>query len=137
MDFSMFELAVRSKYRFVSKKGLLAIEDLYDLKLTDLDDIAKNVFHDLKQSQDVSFISNKTKGSKELELKLDILKYIIDIRMKEEDKKKTRNKNLETINQLKQIALRKQDEKLNNMEMDEILKEIKRLEEESGMTEVV
>jgi hypothetical protein len=86
----MFEDAIRQKIRFDSPKGLLTAEDLWDLPLqstvsgkANLDDIARALHKQLKNGDDVSFVSTATKSDPTVQLKFDIVKYVIEQKMKE------------------------------------------------------
>lgn len=73
----MFEKAAKCKLRFQSSKGALSVEDLFDLSLTSLDNLAKDVNRQLKAEVEESFIEKKSQNSSDLELRLDILKHVI------------------------------------------------------------
>lgn len=85
----MFAQAARLKLRFNTSKGLLTVEDLFDLPLSkgviNLNDLAKAVSRQLKAEQldDEDFVGTKTKSSSALQLQLDILKYVIAEKLKE------------------------------------------------------
>ncbi len=83
---NLFEAASRQKLRFESPRGLLAVEDLWDLPLTalspnrmNLDSIAIALHNELKVAGNVvSFVDETpTAGDATLELKLGIVKHII------------------------------------------------------------
>lgn len=92
-DITMFEQASRLQLRFDSAKGQLTVEDLWrkDIPLTsttgkvNLDDIAKGLHRQLKDIDDVSFVTPSARKDKGLQLKFDIVKYIIDVRVAERD----------------------------------------------------
>ena len=80
---NMFEQASRSKLRFKAQNGLIATEDLWDLPLTHLDVIAKGLRKELRETED-SFIDEK-KGNNKLELRFEIVKYVITTKIAERD----------------------------------------------------
>lgn len=79
---NIFEIAVRQKLRFSSTTfAALSAEDLFDLSLSALDDIAKGINRQINAEKEESFLSeNKNAVRKDLELKLEILKHIIGVR---------------------------------------------------------
>jgi len=81
MSTNIFELAARGKLRFASKRfASLAVEDLFDLTLRELDDIAKGINRSINSEKEESFLSeNKNPLQKDLELRLEILKYVINV----------------------------------------------------------
>lgn len=87
----MFETASRLKLVFNSPKGLLKVEDLWDLPLTskngvNLNDIARGLNRELMNSdENVSFVDevSSTSDNAILKLKFDIVKHIIDVKLSE------------------------------------------------------
>src|ERR1019366_4994663 len=87
----MFTKASRLKLRFASPAGLVSTEDLWDLPLTsgtgkaNLDDIAKALFRQLKSDDNSSFVVKERKSDETLQLKFDVVKHIIDVRVAENE----------------------------------------------------
>lgn len=113
----MFEKAARIKLRFSTPKGLLTVEDLFDLPLTsgtgkaNLDDLAKELHRQLKD-EDVSFVTPTAKKDEDDQLAFELVKHVIGIRIAERDEaaKKTeqaaaRQKIMALIDQKKDAAL--------------------------------
>ena len=71
----MFEKSTLYKFRFKAENGIITVEDLWDLPLTQLDTIAKNLRKELRDVED-SFIDEKVKPNN-VEERFDIVKYII------------------------------------------------------------
>lgn len=86
---TIFETAARKKLRFDSPKGLLSVEDLWDLPLTSksgsLDTIACQLFKQLKSDDSVSFVTAAKKSDATVQLKFDVVKHVIDVRVAERD----------------------------------------------------
>jgi len=80
----MFEKATRMKLRFKVGNGNATVEDLWDLSLTALDGVAKELYKEVKD-EEISFIK-KTRKKVVPSLKLDIVKHIIEVRLGEEKK---------------------------------------------------
>jgi len=87
----MFEKAARLKLRFETVKGQVTVEDLWDMPLVSreisspgfsLDEMAIAINGKLKIKQE-SFVTPLTCDDSILSLKLDILKRVIEIKMKE------------------------------------------------------
>ena len=87
----MFEKAVRIKLRFATVGGSLNVEDLWDLPLTstrgraNLNDIAKSVSKELRETTEEEFVNPKPKADDGLQLKMDIVKHVIAIRQAENE----------------------------------------------------
>jgi len=94
----MFEKITRKKVRFESPRGLLSIEDVWDLPLRKgmltLDDMAKNLSKELRDNEE-SFVSDKKEVKIIImKLKFKAIKHIIGVKLKDEEacKKKVENK---------------------------------------------
>jgi hypothetical protein len=81
---NMFEVATRSKMRFPFR-GVISVEDLWDLSVQNLDAIFKGLNSELKQVQEESLLNTKTKEDKELDIKIEIVKYIVQVKLEEEN----------------------------------------------------
>lgn len=125
---NIFEQATRKKIRFALNGGAetISTEELWELKLTDLDKIAVAIDAKLgAEKSQKSFIGKKTKSeSSILTLKLDVLKAIIDVKMDEEEKAKVKNEKKAQIELLEEILAKKQ---LNKLETSSIASIEKRL----------
>ena len=62
---NIFEMATRNKFRF-PYKGLISVEDLWDLSHVQLDSIYKNLNKEIKQTQEESLLSAKNSEDAEL-----------------------------------------------------------------------
>ena len=133
---SNFEKASRLKLRFSTNKGELSVEDLWDLSLESLDTIAKAVNKKLKDESEESFIGKKSSNNAVLELKMDILKEVIEVKLKEKEAKASRVIKSAKLAQLKELANNKANEQLSGMSLEEINKLILELETEDQQFQV-
>lgn len=124
----LFEQASRIKLTFVTTKGILSTENLWDLSLESLDTIAKAVNRELKASEEESFVKTRTKANTELQLKLDILKRIIQVKLEEVDAKKQRLEKANQLSLLKSLQADKKLQELQSLSAEEITKRIAELE---------
>lgn len=123
----MFEQAVRQKLRFKLSNGFATTEDLWDLSLQSLDTLAKSLNKQVKESEEESFISTKTKENKELELKFEVVKHIIKVKLDEAAEKKTRLEKAQRKAKIKEILEEKENESLKGKSTEELLKELDNL----------
>lgn len=115
----MFEVASRLKVRF-NYKGLCTVEDLWDLPLTALDKIYKELNASLKGAQEDSLLEVKTSKNEELELKVNLIKYIVSTRLKEQsDRENARERSMQKQKILK-IMSEKEDAKLQSKSLEEL-----------------
>lgn len=131
---SIFEKAVRNKLRFESSKGWLTVEDLWDLSLNSLDTVAKKVNKQLRDSHEESFLTAaKPSSNKTLELQLEILKHVIQVKEEEDKKRKTRAEKQAQLTQLRELAALKAGEALAAQSLEDLQKMIASLEAEDAV----
>lgn len=124
----MFIKASRQKVRFSTTKGELTVEDLWDLPLTsntnkvNLDDIARGLFRQLKNDDGVSFVEKAQKSDETIQLKFDIAKYIIDVRLAENEASRVQKDNKDKKQTLLAIIAQKETESLMGASLDDLRK---------------
>lgn len=131
---NLFELATRNAYRFESSKGNLSVEDLWQLPLTSrgnntsLDDVAKNIYSQLKASEEISFVVKQPTANATLQNKLDIVKHIIQVKMAEAEAAKVKADKAAEKAKLLDILARKQEQSLEQASEEELLAKLAELE---------
>jgi len=129
----MFEKAARSKIRFDSPKGVLSIEDLFDLPLSgksgsaNLDDMIKDLYQKLKAGNEISFVTKKTEVDSTTQLKFDLIKHVIDVRLAESEAADNMAANKLKKQQLMQILADMENKALLNKTPEEIQKMIQEM----------
>lgn len=126
-DVNMFEVATRSKLRFPFK-GLISVEDLWDLSVQSLDSVFKTLNSEAKQVKEESLLNTRTDADKVLDLKIEIVKHIVSVKLEENAAKLKAKENREKKQKLYAILAEKQDADLQNKSADEIQKMIDELE---------
>lgn len=135
-NINLFEVATRNQFRFPSSKGELTVEQLWDLDLKsrngfDLDSVAKQVNKELKAETEESFVNvTPNPKKKPLEQKLELVKYIIEVKMEEEKKAKERIARKEKREKLMAAIANKQDAALQTASLEELQRELASLEGE-------
>lgn len=127
----MFEKASRLKLRFGTAAGQLSAEDLWDLPLSgrgvNLDDIARDLHKKLQGSENISFVKSPATKESFDQLKFDIVKHVIDVRLAEDDKAETARINQGKKKQLLEVLARKESAAVEALSADEIRKMIESL----------
>jgi len=121
----MFEKAIRQKFRFESSRGQLTAEDLWDLPLSSvskcsLDDVAKTLHRLLKNDDNVSFINPVQSTDETLQLKFDIVKHVISVRLLENEVAAKARTNRENRQKIMSIIEHKENEALSTKSVDEL-----------------
>lgn len=127
MEVNIFEYAVRNKVRFPFR-GLISVEDLWDLSLANLDSIYKSLNKQTKQSDEESLLSTKTDVDAELEIKINIVKYIVSTKL--EERKARENETMKKIQKQKIMSAiaAKEDEVLQNSSIEDLKKMLNNIE---------
>jgi len=123
---NIFEFATRNKLRFPFK-GSATVEDLWELPVQDLDSIFKSLNAKSKQAKEESLLQTKSAEDKILETKIEIVKYIVSVKLDEAERAAKAKETKEQKQKIMAIMADKQDEALKNMSMDELQKELDKL----------
>ena len=118
---SMFEKAVKGKYRF-PYKGQISAEDLYDLPLGALDTVFKALNAEVKKTDEESLLQTKTAEDDILSTKIEIVKYIFNEKLEEKKNRQEVAERKEKKQKIMQIIATKQDEALRNASVEDLQK---------------
>lgn len=130
----MFQKASRLKLRFKSSKGLLSVEDLWDLPLTsntganNLDTIICDLHRQLKDDDNISFVINSRKSDATVQLKFDIVKHIIDVRLAEDKVRLEAKDKAMKKQKILELIADKQEENLKGKSLDELMAMVNELD---------
>lgn len=124
----IFEFATRNKVRF-PYRGVISVEDLWDLSVENLDSIFKALNRQVKQTQEESLLEIKTKEDKLLEIQIAIVKHIVEVKVEEEEKRQKARERKEQKQKIMSIMASKQDEALQNKSLDELKKMLNELDD--------
>lgn len=132
----MYKKASRLKLRIQTSRGMLAVEQLWDLKLSDLAVVVKNAYDEKKKfgetTEELAFlegpVTEKNEAAELAKLRFDIVKDVFVTRQNEgkeaialAEKKKERNR-------IAEIIQKKKNEALENLSVEELEKKMKELE---------
>ena len=117
----MFEIATRTKMRFPFR-GMVSVEDLWDLSVKDLDGIFKTLNSQVKKVQEESLLATKTKEDETLSIQIEIVKYIVKTKLDEAEAAKQSKELKEKKQKIMEIMAAKKDEALHNMSVDDLQK---------------
>ena len=126
-EVSMFEKASRLKIRF-SYKGLCTVEDLWDLPLTVLDRLHSELSTSLKATQEGSLLEIKTSKNEELELQIELIKYVVSVRLKETKERESARDRAMQKEKLFRLIAQKQDEGLQAKSIEELQAMVEQLD---------
>lgn len=118
----MFETATRNKYRFPYVKGLVTVEDLWDLSVENLDVIFKELNARVKTQKEESLLNTVTKSKKETELenKIEIVKHIVSVKLAEREKNAKEKERREYKQKIMQLIEEKKDKALGDLSIEQL-----------------
>jgi hypothetical protein len=117
----MFNQAARLKLRF-SYKGQCSVEDLWDLTVIELDAIYKGLNAKKKSQSEESLLGLKSKEDDILELKISIIKYIVETKLLEQQAREDKQIKADYKKKLLSIKAEKQDAALHDLSAEELNK---------------
>lgn len=118
-EVNLFEVATRNNYQFPFR-GLINVIDLWDLSLTNLDSVFKVLNAEVKKSEEESLLNTKSKEDEELSNKIEIVKYIVGVKLAEKEAKEDEKKNREMKQKLLAIKAKRQNEALENLSDEDL-----------------
>ena len=125
---NLFEYAVRNKLRF-PYKGMVTVEDLFDLPVKELDKIYKTLKKEIKTETEESLLIEMNEKEVELSNKVEIVKTIVFEKLEEAKKQKERIEKKVAREKLLAIRAEKENEALRNQSLDELDRMIAELED--------
>lgn len=115
----MFEMATREKFRFPFK-GSVSVEDLWDLTPENLDTVFKALNSQRKKANEESLLATPTSEDTVLDTMIAIVKYIVGVKLEERKAATEAKAKSEQKQKIMSILSAKQDEKLQNMSIEEL-----------------
>ena len=124
-----FEQDSRQKLRYQSGKGEVRSDDLWDMPLEHetkpcLENIAVALDKEISANGTKSFVRKRTKKNATLQLKLDIVTHIIDVRLEEAKQKENRAANKTEADRLDKLI---EDKETNGLSLADLKKKRKKL----------
>ncbi len=118
---NIFIEASKKKYRF-DFRGMIFVEDLWDLGLEDLNTIFKNLSAQLKaqKSEESLLETAKNECVETLENKIAIIKYIADVKKDEIQKRQNAKAAHDRYNKIMEIIEEKSNAELQDKSLDEL-----------------
>jgi hypothetical protein len=103
---------------------MLNVEDLWDLNLSSLNELAKNINRQLKDAEEEDFLKTEKKESTELKLAFDITLHILNTKKAEQEAREQAVDKAAKKQKLLALLAEKQDNGLRNLSEDELKAQI-------------
>lgn len=124
---NLFEIATRKKYRF-AYKGLISVEDLWDLNVIALDKIYKSLNKTLKEMGEESLLKTKSAEETDVENMVEIVKYIVRTKEQEKVDRLAEKEKDAKKQRIMSIIADKEDKALTELSTEELRKMLDELE---------
>lgn len=115
----LFKIANKKKYRF-NYKGVISVEDLWDLSVEELDKIYKSLKSKQKSASEESLLQTVSKEDKELINKIEIIKIIVTDKLAAKDRAMKAASQRAQNQRILEIMADKQDAALKEKSIEEL-----------------
>lgn len=126
MEKNLFEIATRNRYRF-NYKGVMSVEDLWSLRVEDLDAIFKMLNRQKKTADEDSLLATKSAEDQELANKIDIVRYIVSVKLAEAAERVSAAEKKAQRDKIMEIVAKKKDKALEDMGIEDLMKKLEEL----------
>lgn len=116
---NLFVMATRKKFRF-PYKGLISVEDLWELGVKELDKIFKALNAEFKQTKEESLLAIKSEKDVELEAMIEIVKFVVKTKQEEATAKVKKAANDAQKSKIEKLIEAKKDKALEDMSVEEL-----------------
>lgn len=127
MSKNIFEVATREKMRFPFK-GMISVEDLWDLSVQNLDKVFKTLNSQRKEAQEESLLNVRSSEDEVLDTQIEIVKYVVNVKLEEQAARVKAAENKEKKQKIMALMAKKDDEEMENMSREELQKLLDELE---------
>ena len=119
---NIFEFASRNKLRF-QYRGILSVEDLWDLRVEDLDAIYKNINAEKKKHEsEESLLNKKSNDDIVYTVSIEIIKHIVFVKQKEKEERDRKVANAAKKQKIMEILADRSDKALEEASDEELNK---------------
>ena len=122
---NIFKQATAEKLRFTTPKGVLTTEQLWDLKLSELDSLAVQYEKVAQEGNTKSFLVAKTQENKTAQLQFDIILEILQDKQAAENAKVQAREIRAYNDRIAELISQKKDTALANLSVEELEKMMK------------
>lgn len=126
MEKNLFEIATRNRYRF-NYKGVMTVEDLWSLRVEDLDAIFKMLNRQKKTADEDSLLATKSAEDQDLANKIDIVRYIVSVKLAEAAERVSAAEKKAQRDKIMEIVAKKNDKALEDMGIEDLMKKLEEL----------
>lgn len=116
----IYKQALSQKLRVQTNKGNLSVEQLFDLSVKELDELAVSLQENYESSGKKSFIVKRNVKDKTLKLQFDIVLDILQTKIEEAEEAKIAKENKEHNQRIMEVIAGKADEELKGKSIKQL-----------------
>ena len=122
----LYKKANKTKLRFETSKGILSTEQLWDLPVATLNELAVSLDEQYKDSGGKSFIPNQTTTPKDktIKLQLDVVIDILESKVKDQEKASKANETRLHNKRIAELIEKRKEGDMENLTVEELEKMI-------------
>lgn len=124
----MYKEATKQSLRFNLRNGEVTTEDLWHYGLERLDSLYSTIHQEIENSKQASLLKPKTNASKLLELKLAIVKDIVETKLADKQAKESKALKTEQARIIREKLANKRDAAMDALSEEDLLKQLEALE---------
>jgi len=121
----MYKKASKLKLRFETEKGVLSVEQLWELPLAVLDRLAVSLEESYKKSGKKSYLAVKSRKDKEMKLRFDIVLDILNTKVEENSAARSASEVKEHNQKIMAKIAEAQDKALDGKSVEELQEMLK------------
>lgn len=127
---NIYKEAVRNQQvRFNLGNGLVTVVDLWQYTVEALDKLYTSLYAELEETNKASLLTPKTKVTSLLQLKLDVVKDVVETKLAEKEAKELKALREIQANTIREKLAAKKDQVLDMLSEEELLKQLAELEQ--------
>ena len=126
----IFERASRKKLRFNTNMGTLLTEDLWDMDLERLDELAQGLNRTVEESKQLSFIHDKKTTNPDGKLRFDLALHVINVKLAAAESRERAAHKKVLREQLLATLQKRQEEGREALSEEELLAKLEELDKE-------
>lgn len=123
----LLEKALRGKFRY-NFRGMITTEDLWDLKIHDLNTIYVNLNSEFEKTKNIGLLQTESKDNEIIREKMEIVKHIFTVKKQEIEDSLNREKKKAEKLKLMELIARKEEANLSNLSLEELKEKLNNME---------
>ncbi len=127
MDYFEKASKLRLRLEVPNRGGNASVEDLWDMKVEELDTLYQGLKLEFKDTKAGSLLKKKSVGDKVIELRMDVVKHIVEVKLEEAEASQSKEQKAKDKQKLMAIISMKEDDELKSESIKELKDRLNKL----------